>query len=113
MTTSRKGNETQTSGVLTGLQVWVEELIDRKLRSMESASSRPDPRALRQIRGMELTELAVRAGISHGTLSRLENGKLKRPKPETLARIAGALGVCAKEYREAVAALIQSRSLID
>lgn len=107
MTSARMISGPQMPGVLAELQAWIEGIVERKLRTFTDESGRPDPRALRQSRGMDLTELATRAGISHGTLSRLENGKLKRPRPETLARIANALGVCVKDYREAAASLIQ------
>jgi transcriptional regulator with XRE-family HTH domain len=48
-------------------------------------------RSLRQSRGLTLTQLATRAGLSHPFLSKLERG-LARPSMASLAQIALALG---------------------
>ncbi len=48
-------------------------------------------RNLRQARGLTLTQLATRAGLSHPFLSKLERG-LARPSMASLAQIALALG---------------------
>ena len=49
-------------------------------------------RRLRAERGVSLSELARNAGVSKGTLSRLEAGS-GNPRVETMANLAGALGV--------------------
>jgi transcriptional regulator with XRE-family HTH domain len=49
-------------------------------------------KALREARGWRLYELADRSGVALGTLARLEQGG-GRPKPETIARLAAALGL--------------------
>ncbi len=49
-------------------------------------------RRLRAERGVSLSELARSAGVSKGTLSRLEAGS-GNPRIETMANLAGALGV--------------------
>jgi transcriptional regulator with XRE-family HTH domain len=47
--------------------------------------------------GMSLSELARRAGISKGYLSRLESGGAQRPGFEVIARLAAALGTTPAE----------------
>jgi hypothetical protein len=53
-------------------------------------------RKLRQEKGLSLTDLAARAGISVSYLSEIEGGR-KHPKPEKLIRLAQALGVAYDE----------------
>jgi transcriptional regulator with XRE-family HTH domain/tetratricopeptide (TPR) repeat protein len=50
-------------------------------------------RERRYRRGMTQAQLAVRAGVGEKTIARLEAGKTDTPHPETLAAVAGALGV--------------------
>lgn len=52
----------------------------------------PRLRALRQLRGITLAELATETGLTASTLSRLENAKL-RPTLEQLLPLARAYGV--------------------
>ncbi len=49
-------------------------------------------RSMREDRGLKQTELARRAGINHGHVSKIESGA-RDPRPETLVWIADALGV--------------------
>ena len=49
-------------------------------------------RAIRQGQGMQQAELADRASISRSHMNKIESGA-ERPKVETVARIAQALGV--------------------
>lgn len=53
----------------------------------------PRVRALREARGLSLSELAQRAGISKAYLSQLENDPLKRPSAEIVWRLAQVLEV--------------------
>lgn len=46
---------------------------------------------LREERGMTITEVSKKSGISIAQISRIENGKRDKPKPETLYSIAKAL----------------------
>lgn len=50
-------------------------------------------RELRYLRGLTQAQLAHRAGVGEKTLKRLEGGHTDVPRPETLAALAGALGV--------------------
>lgn len=50
-------------------------------------------RRIRNNRGLTLTELAKRSGISQPHLSHIENGKRRTPPPETLLNIAKALEI--------------------
>lgn len=45
----------------------------------------------REARGLTQTELARRAGLAQGTVSKLENGLLEQPSEEAVAGLAGAL----------------------
>ncbi len=49
-------------------------------------------RLIRQRRGITQTQLAERSGISQHSISKLETGRTQ-PKPETLEKLASALGV--------------------
>jgi len=50
--------------------------------------------ALRAKNGWSIIELARRSGVDRGTIMRLEQGKVKkRPKAETIAKIAKAFDV--------------------
>jgi transcriptional regulator with XRE-family HTH domain len=50
-------------------------------------------RELRYRRGLTQAQLAYKAGVGEKTLKRLEGGHTDTPRPETLAALAGALGV--------------------
>lgn len=52
---------------------------------------------LREAKGWSMTELAKRAGIKQPSLWLIENGRTKKPKFDTLAGIASALGVPVQE----------------
>lgn len=58
-------------------------------------------RQLRYRKGLTQARLAERAGVGEKTLKRLELGKTDTPHPETLAAIAGALGLRPEELFEA------------
>src|SRR5215218_7098354 len=47
----------------------------------------------RQRKAMTQTDLAVKAGVSYVTVSRLENGSITAPTPTTLRKLADALGI--------------------
>lgn len=47
----------------------------------------------RYVKGISSTELAELAGIERAQLSRIENGKVKNPRPGTLKKICEALGI--------------------
>ena len=65
-------------------------------------------RELRYQRGMTQAQLAGRAGVGEKTLKRLELGKTETPHPETVAAVAGALGLRPEELFEAAGAFDQA-----
>lgn len=52
---------------------------------------------LRKQRGIKITELAMRAGVSKSYISQLEKGKLS-PKIDTLKKILDSLGISLPEF---------------
>src|SRR5690349_12341559 len=58
-------------------------------------------RELRYRRGLTQAQLAYKAGVGEKTLKRLEGGHTDTPRPETLAALAGALGVAPETLFEA------------
>jgi hypothetical protein len=50
-------------------------------------------RRVREAKGLSLSEVSRRSGLSLSVLSRLESGKNARPTVRTLARHAGAVGL--------------------
>jgi transcriptional regulator with XRE-family HTH domain/tetratricopeptide (TPR) repeat protein len=54
-------------------------------------------RTLRYRRGLSQAQLAAKAGVGEKTLKRLEAGRTGTPHPDTLAAIAGALGLSAEQ----------------
>ena len=56
-------------------------LVNRKIAS------------LRKEKGMSMNELASVSGVAQTTISRFENGQIKRLEPEKLSRIAAALDI--------------------
>jgi transcriptional regulator with XRE-family HTH domain len=55
-------------------------------------------RECREDAGYSIRELSEMAGVSHVTITHLENGRTV-PHPRTLRKIAGALGVSVRELR--------------
>jgi transcriptional regulator with XRE-family HTH domain len=55
-------------------------------------------RECREDAGYSIRELSEMAGVSHVTITHLENGRTV-PHPRTLRKIAGALGVTVRELR--------------
>jgi len=53
-------------------------------------------RELRRARGLTQDQVALRAGISKGYLSGIENGKVNAPAPRAIRRLAKALGTDVK-----------------
>jgi transcriptional regulator with XRE-family HTH domain len=68
-------------------------------RHMDSAATN-SIRAAREALGMTREELAFKAGISFGTLERIERGQ-NTPRRATLAVLAEALGIPVEELKEA------------
>ena len=65
--------------------------------------TRPDGRLIRDLRrkrGMTTHQLAGRAGFAERTLRKLEHEQTENPHPETIAALAGALGVKPEELLE-------------
>lgn len=59
-------------------------------------SQRLDPQRLRDLRtkaGLSRWDLARAAGVNKRTIEKAEQGAVRIPTPETLRRLAGALGV--------------------
>ncbi|WP_150460306.1 helix-turn-helix domain-containing protein [Nesterenkonia ebinurensis] len=63
-------------------------------------------RRLRKLRGLTLTELAARSGVSAQYLSEIERGR-KEPSSEMIAAITGALGLTLVELTSHVADELQ------
>jgi transcriptional regulator with XRE-family HTH domain len=61
-----------------------------------------DLRTLRHERGLTLEAVAVLGGIDPATVSRVERG-LVQPHPETIVRLARALGVSARRMASILA----------
>ena len=66
-------------------------------------------RHYREAAGYSQEELAERAGLSANAISALERGERKRPFPDTLRRLADALGL-SQDARSALAATMQPRA---
>jgi|HubBroStandDraft_6_1064221.scaffolds.fasta_scaffold12793_3 tetratricopeptide (TPR) repeat protein/DNA-binding XRE family transcriptional regulator len=60
--------------------------------------------ACRQSAGLSQEELAARAGLSIRALSNLERGRTRWPHPDSVHRLADALGLCGKARQEFAAA---------
>src|SRR5690348_8511169 len=61
-------------------------------------------RSHREAAGLTQRQLAARAGISAGALEDLEQGRTRRPRPESLNRLAAALGLTGEQRGELAAA---------
>jgi len=48
---------------------------------------------LRRQKGWSQEKLAVESGVSYNTIIKLERGRIKNPKIETIVRLANALNV--------------------
>lgn len=61
-------------------------------------------RELRKKRGLTLEAVSVLAKgrVSPATVSRLERGLIDNPRPETIVRLAPAMGVSARRMRDLV-----------
>ncbi len=59
-------------------------------------------RKLRAVAGWTLQELASASGVNIQVIHRLEAGTTKEPKRATLARLAEAFGLSARELTDAV-----------
>lgn len=108
----KQTNVSQMPGpaVLAAFTAFVNTIVDERLRAIGAISSRPDPRALRQSKGITVAELAAKSGLSAGVISKIENGRARRPAPATLDALARAIGIPEQEYRQSVAAQIQRLS---
>ena len=95
------------AGLLENLQALIDARVDARLRALGAVQSAPGPRELRMAKGIDVADLAARSGVSRVTVGRLESGKLKRPRVETLNALARALGVPEAQYRAAVAGMLQ------
>lgn len=71
-------------------------------------------RELRTKAGMTQGELSNLTGTAVSNLSLMENGKIERPRPETLNRIADALGVPSTElYSEEANVMADMQTKLD
>jgi len=52
--------------------------------------------------GLSLYELAKRSNVNRAKLFRMESGEVRQPTPETLQRLARALGAQPEEFYDAV-----------
>jgi transcriptional regulator with XRE-family HTH domain len=66
-------------------------------------------RRYREAAGYSQEELAERAGLTANAISALERGERKRPYPDTVRRLAAALGLSEDERLELVAAVARAR----
>src|SRR5262245_45564925 len=77
-----------------------EERAEREAhRARRAAALARRVRALRAWRDYTLDDLAARAGLSRQFLGDLEKGARPRTRPETLEKLADALGVTARQLR--------------
>jgi DNA-binding SARP family transcriptional activator len=61
-------------------------------------SARPDAlRGWRRAAGLSQRDLAERSGLGLGTIRDLEQGRIRRPRPASLRRLAAALGVTERQ----------------
>lgn len=60
--------------------------------------------ACRRLAGLSQEELAERAGLSSGAVSNLERGRTRWPNPDSVRRLAGALGLRGARRAEFIAA---------
>ena len=97
----------QLPNVLTELEKLIDLRVDARLRALGAIQSAPGPRELRIAKGVDVADLAARSGVSRVTVGRLEAGKLKRPRVETLNALARALAIPESTYRAAVAGMLQ------
>lgn len=67
--------------------------------------------ALRTERGLSQVELAQRAGFQYASYNRWENGK-SWPEPETIAALAGALGVSEGRLFQEISSTISPREAL-
>lgn len=88
------------------LSALIADLVDERLRAAGISANQDTPQSLRMAAGLDIKTCAEVAGMTHCNLSRLEAGKTRRPRPETLAKIARAIGCGEPRYREAVAKMI-------
>ena len=58
---------------------------------------------IREARKLSQWQLAMRTGITPGTISAIEIGKYKNPRYETVRALAEALGVCSDELMQRIA----------
>lgn len=85
----------------------VEQIVDARLRELGVTTTQADARSIRIRKGLSLTELSDRAGVSSGYVSMLERGRVKNigsRNSQCIKRIADVLGVSAEEYRSALLA---------
>ncbi len=75
------------------MQDWPKEARER---STTRSTPLPGLRELRRSRGLSQRDLAKQAGVSSGTVYRLEN-ELRGAYPSTLRKLAVALGVPTEE----------------
>jgi transcriptional regulator with XRE-family HTH domain len=60
-------------------------------KSKSSTSLGQKIKALRKEKGLTQEQLAIKAGVSYTTLTKVENGAIKNPSFETVAAIAKGL----------------------
>ena len=95
------------TAALNGLRDLVRQLIREELKAAGAVRTDAGPRELRRSRGLEIGALAAKAGVSDVTISKLENGRIRKPKIDTLNRLGRALGCGEQAYRDAVNTLLQ------
>ena len=93
--------------ILAGITLLIDQRVKAQLQALGITQSAPDPRAIRQAKGLSVAEIAAKSGLSTAVISKIECGRSKRPAADTLNAIARALGVSESDYRASVAALIQ------
>lgn len=67
-------------------------------------------RTLRESRGWTLRELEAATTLSNPYLSQLENGRIKRPSPKVIHRLAEAFGVAYEELMQRAGYLPPSKA---
>lgn len=82
------------------LQSTVQEAGRKDVLSVEQSSFGLYLKHMREQKKWSINQLADAAGISTSQISRIENGKRGVPKPQTIEKIAGALGISYAEMMD-------------
>lgn len=89
--------------LMAGLDAYIDARFEMLLKRRRLGEPELTAREIRIKAGLTIRQLADKSGVAGGPISFIENGKTKNPYPETLRRLANALGVPEHVYRLAAA----------